>query len=279
MNKDIIGVDLYNCAVTNGKTSTIRNSAADSEHIPTVIEKVISMTTDSFMKTDDKTNKSFTLLSRDYKDPQCVSYGIDRAAFNQGENAQYDFSIVEEQQPTMVAKGPGGVAQKMFWDGSQTCSTLTRKNAGGGQRMPDKDNFNCVLDTYQDKTGTLSASGYDKNGTQEASNDMYVANEYIVRRLTPLECSRLQGFPDWWCDGLINENPTEEDMKFWREVFETHRRLVTNSSKPKTDKQIKKWLAEEPTDSAKYKMWGNGIALPCFLYVMQGIKAELDKED
>lgn len=149
----------------------------------------------------------------------------------------------------------------------------------GGQRMPDKDNFNCVLDTYQDKTGTLSASGYDKNGTQEVSNDMYVANEYIVRRLTPLECSRLQGFPDWWCDGLINENPTEEDMEFWREVFETHRRLVTNSSKPKTDKQIKKWLAEEPTDSAKYKMWGNGIALPCFLYVMQGIKAELNKED
>lgn len=136
MNKDIIGVDLYNCAVTNGKTSTIRNSAADSEHIPTVIEKVISMTTDSFMKTDDKTNKSFTLLSRDYKDPQCVSYGIDRAAFNQGENAQYDFSIVEEQQPTMVAKGPGGVAQKMFWDGSQTCSTLTRKNAGGGSVCP-----------------------------------------------------------------------------------------------------------------------------------------------
>lgn len=39
MKKDIIGVDLYNCAVTNDRTSTIWNSAADSEHIPTVIEK------------------------------------------------------------------------------------------------------------------------------------------------------------------------------------------------------------------------------------------------
>lgn len=32
-----------------------------------------------------------------------------------------------------------------YWDGSQTVGTLTANNAGGAQRMPDKDNFNCVV--------------------------------------------------------------------------------------------------------------------------------------
>lgn len=51
--------------------------------------------------------------------------------------------------------------------------------------------------TYQEKTGALMTSGYDKLGTQEASNDMYVTGP-TVRRLTPKECERLQGFPDDW---------------------------------------------------------------------------------
>lgn len=103
--------------------------------------------------------------------------------------------------------------------------------------------------------------------------------EYIVRRLTPLECSRLQGFPDWWTDGLQIEKPNGHDIAFWRDVFETHREIVTGASKPKTDKQIIKWLQEEPNDGALYKMWGNGISLPCFLYVIEGIKEVLDREE
>lgn len=100
---------------------------------------------------------------------------------------------------------------------------------------------------------------------------------YIVRRLTPLECCRLQGFPDWWCDGLETEEPTEEDLKFWRDIFETHRKTVTGSGKPKSDKQIIKWLKDPYSDSAIYKMWGNGIALPNALFVMLGITYELKK--
>ncbi len=57
--------------------------------------------------------------------------------------------------------------------------------------------------------------------------------KYIVRRLTPLECCRLQGFPDWWEDGV------------------------------------------EGSDSARYKMWGNGIALPCAVDVLRRIAEEL----
>ena len=102
-------------------------------------------------------------------------------------------------------------------------------------------------------------------------NDVQAEPEYIVRRLTPTECARLQGFPDWWCSGLGTEEPTEDDLAFWREVFETHRKIVGTSTKPKTDKQIIKWLKEPHSDSAEYKMWGNGVALPNVYFVLSGI--------
>ncbi len=58
--------------------------------------------------------------------------------------------------------------------------------------------------------------------------------KYIIRRLTPLECCRLQGFPDWWEVGV------------------------------------------QGSDSARYKMWGNGIALPNAIHVI-GCAAKLIK--
>ena len=65
-----------------------------------------------------------------------------------------------------------------YWDGSQVCGTLTAHNANGAQRMPDKENFTCVITprggVYPQKTGSLMASGYNKLGTQEAMNDLYV---------------------------------------------------------------------------------------------------------
>ena len=123
--------------------------------------------------------------------------------------------------------------------------------------------------------GTISASMGSKQwlGNQEAfSGDYHIAEpDYIVRRLTPTECARLQGFPDWWCSGLGTENPTEDELAFWREVFETHRRIAGTATKPKTDKQIIKWLKNPHSDSAEYKMWGNGVALPNVYFVLSGI--------
>ena len=123
--------------------------------------------------------------------------------------------------------------------------------------------------------GTLSASMGSKQwlGNQEAfSGDYHIVEpEYIVRRLTPTECARLQGFPDWWCAGLGTEEPTEDELAFWREVFETHRRIAGTSTKPKTDKQIIKWMRNPHSDSAEYKMWGNGVALPNVYFVLSGI--------
>ena len=97
-----------------------------------------------------------------------------------------------------------------------------------------------------------------------------IQSGYTVRRLTPTECARLQGFPDWWCDDLGME-PTTDDLRYWYDVFETHRKIVGSSTKPKSLKQIAKWLRDPHSDAAEYKMWGNGVALPCVVFVLSGI--------
>lgn len=129
--------------------------------------------------------------------------------------------------------------------------------------------------------GTVATGAHPRgfNG-QDAFNDRLVIDNpevqptpvtYTVRRLTPTECARLQGFPDWWCRDLGTENPTEEEVEYWREVFETHRKTVGTSTKPKSEKQIIKWLKDPHSDSAEYKMWGNGVALPNVVFALSGI--------
>lgn len=129
--------------------------------------------------------------------------------------------------------------------------------------------------------GTVATGAHPSgfNG-QDAFNDRLVIDNpeaqpapvtYTVRRLTPTECARLQGFPDWWCRDLGTENPTGEELAFWADVFEAHRKIVTHAKKPKTEKQIRKWLADPYTDSAEYRIWGNGICLANAFFVLAGI--------
>jgi DNA (cytosine-5)-methyltransferase 1 len=120
---------------------------------------------------------------------------------------------------------------------------------------------------YNDKPATLKASGGDYPGGE----NVVVENHYVVRRLTPTECALLQGFPPDWCAGLETPEPTEEDIEFWTEVWETHRNIIGTSSKPKSCNQIIKWLQNPHSDSAEYKMWGNGICLWCAVFVLGGI--------
>lgn len=94
---------------------------------------------------------------------------------------------------------------------------------------------------------------------------------YIVRRLTPTECARLQGFPDLWGYLDKKESFTDEEYKFWLEVRNTYVRINNKAVKDYTKAQMLSWYNKLHSDSAEYKMWGNGIALPNALYVMQGI--------
>ena len=94
---------------------------------------------------------------------------------------------------------------------------------------------------------------------------------YTVRRLTPSECAKLQGFPDDWCAGLETPAPTEDDITWWAQVFETHRKIVGVAKKPKSRKQIIKWLRQPYSEAAEYMLWGNGVALPCVCFALRGI--------
>jgi DNA (cytosine-5)-methyltransferase 1 len=171
---------------------------------------VYCTTTGSYMQvTEDQTP---TLMARDYKDPNVVCYGLDRASFNQGANAQFSFSILPEQQPTLTAKGPGAVCSR-----------------------------------------------------------------YIVRRLTPTECARLQGFPDNWGDIPQKDTLTDKEYAYWQKVRNTHAEINGRATKDYTKDQILKWYNKLHSDSSEYKMWGNGIAIPNALYVMQGIADKLHK--
>ena len=178
-------------------------------------EKSYARTMNSYVQIEEE--KKPALLSRDYKDPTAVVFGIGRDVLESGKNAKFTPSVSKEVQPTLVAKGPGAIVKN--------------------------------------------------------------TSTYTVRRLTPTECARLQGFPDWWCTGLDTPEPTGEDIAFWIEVWETHRRLCNPGVKPKTERQIVKWLRNPHSDAAEYKMWGNGVALPNVYFVLSGIVWALKNEE
>ena len=106
-----------------------------------------------------------------------------------------------------------------------------------------------------------------------------VAVRYIVRRLTPTECARLQGFPDKWAHPDQKTALTDDEYRFWMDVRNTHAEINGKTVKEYTREQMLTWYNKLHTDSAEYKLWGNGIALPCALYVMEGISDVLKGGD
>lgn len=182
-----------------------------------------------------------------------------------------DSQIVQTLSSRM-GTGGGNIPLLMFWDGTQTSSALTCSLLS--QRMPDKNQCGCVLtiskashfsSATENIAETLTAT--DFKSPQAVYSDLLPA----VRSLTPLECCRLQGFPDGWTQGIEVLDPDEKEMEFWRNVFKTWCQI--NGKRMKTDNQIKKWLKERHRDGAEYRMWGNGVALPCVLFVLSRISS------
>ena len=102
---------------------------------------------------------------------------------------------------------------------------------------------------------------------------------YLVRRLTPTECARLQGFPDKWGHPDVKTELTDEEYTFWQTVRDTHAEINGKPQKTYTREQMLNWYNKLHTDSAEYKMWGNGIALPCAHFVLNRIAKELNNHD
>ena len=178
------------------------------------------------------------------------------------------FGISSDQSKAMLSSNPHAGIYK-----ARTSRTL---DTGGGNPGCNQGGIAVVT---QEKSYAMTMNSYVQVEEEKApallsrdyKDPTAVNSGYTVRRLTPTECARLQGFPDWWCAGLETPEPTGEDIAFWTEVWETHRRICNPSVKPKTKRQIIKWLRNPHSDAAEYKMWGNGVALPCVWFVLSGI--------
>ncbi len=189
---------------------------------------------------------------------------------------QGGIAVVESYalQGSMIGRkdenGPNGAG--INEDVSFTLNTVDRHAVCSPTYSASKSSF--FTSAEEELANTLTASDYKD---PPLINDNEIV--YSVRRLTPTECARLQGFPDWWCDDLDTDNPPDADIAYWTEVWETHRRIVDPDVKPKTQKQIVKWLKSPHSDAAEYKMWGNGVALPNVVFVLSGIVWAMKNEE
>jgi DNA (cytosine-5)-methyltransferase 1 len=154
---------------------------------------------------------------------------------------------------------------------SFTLNTVDRHAVAAPTYCASKASF--FTQAEKDLANTLVATDYKDPPLINAPT------EYTVRRLTPTECARLQGFPDWWCSDLGTIDPTDEEVTFWTEVWETHRRIVSPGTSSRSRNQILKWIKDPHSDAAEYKMWGNGVALPCVFFVLAGIAFYSDFEE
>lgn len=202
--------------------------------------------------------------------PTSVVIALDRAAFNQGQNAKYDFDVDESgTAQTVVARGPGAVCYCLQGNG------IDRADTAGCNGKGVKENECYTLNTVDRHAicygfHPKNSATASMNMSEEFSPTLEVNKEagvcycigngqvaqlslskearsldcmhdkqavllgtppiYIVRRLTPLECCRLQGMPDEWCADVPH------------------------------------------SDAQEYRMWGNGMALPNALYIMEGFE-------
>ena len=127
---------------------------------------------------------------------------------------------------------------------------------------------------YQEQVGSLCARNYKGIGSQYVDEDKCIVEyktKYIVRRLTPTECARLQGMPDLWCRLSQIEDMSDEDYEFWKQAHKTYAEINGKKYKEKTKKQMITWYNKLQVDSAEYKAYGNGMALPCVRVPIHGI--------
>lgn len=167
-------------------------------------------------------NESYTLNTIDR---QAVCFA--NRPFNAGDTS----AVVKTLCAAETSKQPGIT---VCYDCRGNGDGQTAANLTGDHENRVTDYTNCVCFDKQ-AIGVYGENGVSSTLAQrdyKDPTDLVVQKKqrkYIVRRLTPLECCRLQGFPECWTDGV------------------------------------------EGSDSAQYKMWGNGMALPNMLHVMRGI--------
>ena len=175
--------------------------------------------------------------------------------------------------------GQGAKAHGIAYCDDGTTPTLKATNSGSNQ-APDVVYQNTGIGWWNESKTAETLRTPCGGDSSKANLAVYsIERKRIVRRLTPLECNRLQGFPDGW--GCVSEitDLTDEEHAFWKTVRNTHAAINGKKQADYTKAQIIKWMNALHTDSAEYKMWGNGIALPCARDVIRRIAEAVQKEE
>ena len=153
-----------------------------------------------------------------------LSPGAHAGSYN-GQDAYNDMLVVSSEiSPTLRAKANDPYREDMA---AYIASVDCRNFCEGGET-----------------NGTLQAK---ESGGQSLNLNNTVLQNMVVRRLTPLECERLQGFPDGWTD-----------IGDW----------------VKTDKRGRKIKVKGSADSPRCKALGNSIALPFWDFLAKRISAQ-----
>ena len=210
--------------------------------------------------------------------PPAVAYGIQQNADGELRSSETSATLstngnASGRNAPLIAQAPAFAYDCRNHAANEELSGTIQSKENGGQSL----NFiNPVA--VPDVAGTLTAKmakGTGGPAGDECQNLVTELPEYKIRRLIPLECGRLQGFPDGWTEGLGTPEPDAETVDKWEWIFEEHRRVTGEPKNQRKRSQIVKWLKNPYSDTALYRMWGNGIALPCAAFVMKGITQEL----
>ena len=186
------------------------------------------------------------------------------------------YGMSADQSNAMLSGNP--------YSGIYEADTSRTLDCNGGLPACNQGGMMVVEPVYAVTTGEFTAVGQEQAPPLMARDwkDPPVVgrpyDEYLVRRLTPDECCRLQGYPDGWCKGLETTDPSEEDIRFWTDVFSEWDAINGKPDRVRTRNSIVKWLTSPNSDAAEYKAYGNSVAVPCVFFVLAGIVWAQDKE-
>lgn len=176
--------------------------------------------------------------------------------------------------------------------GGEVSGTLQAKGEGGWslnyinpvlQPLPE----NTVgIDLYNGAvTGNTAATLTKKNDGTSSGPEVAQRKtpDWIVRRLIPMECGRLQGFPDGWAE--IEPLTDLRELPFWREVYtkdceikgKKPNRKMMQADSEEGRRALMRWHDGLHSRAAEYAMWGNGMALPNALFFVKNAFRELGK--
>lgn len=182
--------------------------------------------------TVERSGLSPTLRSQTHGNLPVVAAGFDLQQITSKTNR----STLKPVQPTLCGTGHPHVV------------TMATGQANAEVLADIAPTLNCnheqPLLVHPQIAGTLCASGagLSRPAGMGSETDFCVTRyiDLIVRRLTPLECERLQGFPDFWTESGGGRSIC---------------------------------------DTSRYQMLGNSIAVPCVAYIMQGIYQALERRN